>query len=287
MYIGQTIFDVTTRWKSHITTPRNLIGRAIQKYGSANFEFFEICTASAAADLNFLEEYFIKHYQSCGQLGYNLTSGGDASAGKFKLCVRRKMSESKRGKTHHITAINVVDVSTNQAYNFSSLKEACKKFGISRSSILKSCKSGLASKGYLFSYANQSGSKKINKFLHAQRLGNEPTSVEYNLPTSPRQPSKYETLKNSIIKLYNESNSSYVVAKELNLDKSHICRYLKKWGKLRSQNEAASNRNSSRYKIEESLIYDLKQQYALLKSFSKVSQKMGLSIKTVTRAIKG
>jgi hypothetical protein len=94
---------------------------------------------------------------------------------------------------------------------------------------------------------NQSGSTKSNNLEHAQRLGSETEKSEYNLPTSSRHLSKYVQLKEQIISLYLEHNSSYKVASILNLDKSHVCRWLKTWGKLNTQSQASTNRNNRRY----------------------------------------
>lgn len=98
-YVGQTIFCVETRWKSHISTPSNsAIHQAITKYGKDNFTFTELCCAKTEKDLNELEEYFIKLFNSYGNTGYNMTLGGDASSGKFTDEVRLKMSLAKLGK---------------------------------------------------------------------------------------------------------------------------------------------------------------------------------------------
>lgn len=96
---------------------------------------------------------------------------------------------------------------------------------------------------------NQSGSSRVKTQQHAQRLEDETTNVEYNSSTSPRLPSKYELLKPRILEMYLNFNSSPYIAKQLNLDKSQILRYLKKWGALRSISEAYSIRNKKRYRI--------------------------------------
>lgn len=236
-YVGQTIFSVDVRWKSHISSDKSVVSKAIKKYGLENFEFIELCSAKTEIDLNELESYFIKLYDSAGLNGYNLTLGGDASCGKFTKEVRLKMRMAKLGKKRK-------DI-----------------------------------------HANQSGSSK-EIFEHAQRLEGETENVN-NPSTSSRQPcvSKYELNKEEIISLYNENKSSYFIAKKLNLDKSHICRYLKKWEVLKSQSKAASIRNTTRYEISEFLKNKILERYRETKNISRVSRELGISRKTVYRVL--
>lgn len=101
---------------------------------------------------------------------------------------------------------------------------------------------------------NQSGSSRVKTQQHAQRLGTETAKAECNVPTSPRYPSKYENLKDEIIKMYDNFNSSYEIAEALNLDKSHTLRYLKKWGKARTMSQAYTIRNKKRYQLSQDII---------------------------------
>lgn len=100
-YIGQTTVSVQARWKYHIKCGArySAIHHAIVKYGPDKFLFIELCSARNEEDLNFLEEYFIKLYDSCNS-GYNLTYGGDASRGKFTPEVREKIRKSKLGNKY-------------------------------------------------------------------------------------------------------------------------------------------------------------------------------------------
>lgn len=241
-YVGQTIFCVSTRWKSHIIDKSDsLIHLAIEKHGVHNFIFEELCSAYNQTDLNYLEEHFIQYHKSYGPYGYNRTFGGNASTGKFTDEVRLKMRMVKLGKE----------------------RDFYKKRTIIQ--------------------VNQSGSVKVKEITHAQRLDGEPVLTDYNPSTSPRQPSKYESLKEEIIRIYNESNSSYVVANKFDLDKSHVCRYLKKWGVMRNQAQAASNRNNNRYKLDEKLVQSIKTEYEKDNNLSRVSRDLNVSIKTVRR----
>lgn len=71
---------------------------------------------------------------------------------------------------------------------------------------------------------NQSGSSKIKKFEHAQRLEGEPANAEYNPSTSSRYPSKYLAQKEKIINLYNTLKASNKVARALNISEKTVTR---------------------------------------------------------------
>lgn len=239
-YIGQTIFPVEIRWKAHYkaNSLSSALHSAIHKYGLENFTFEEICSAKNEDDLNFLEEYLIKYYNSYGNNGYNKTYGGDASSGKFTPEVREKMRLAKLGKKRGHYKVN------------------------------------------------QSGSLETKESRHAQRLGDELAKANCNSPTSSRQPSKYEQLKEEIIKIYNESNSSHIVSEKLNLDKSMIISYLKKWEIAKNQSEAASQRNINRYLIDEEIKNLILVKYSLCNNKVQVAKELNISRKLVYRVLK-
>lgn len=82
MYIGQTTKPLRTRINRHFLNARNKISHplynSINKYGKEYFiiEILEI--AGSLEELNFLEKYYIKHYDTLNiNLGYNLKEGGN------------------------------------------------------------------------------------------------------------------------------------------------------------------------------------------------------------------
>lgn len=77
IYIGQTVQKLNKRWGDHCAKGSGCkaLSRAIKKYGKANFKVEEICSALNLNDLNYLENYFIKYYNSFGKNGYNLSLG--------------------------------------------------------------------------------------------------------------------------------------------------------------------------------------------------------------------
>lgn len=243
-YVGQTIFNVETRWASHINryNQDSAISKAIHKYGVNNFSFDEVLTCFDQTALDNAEKYFISYYNTTGRNGYNKTFGGRKMT--FTPEIRKKMSEKKKGNTI-------------------------------RADYLK---------------ANQSGSNNLKKLLHAQRLEGETVILtEYNPSTSPQHPliqSKYELQKEEILRLYNITNSSHKVAKILDLDHSNIQRWLKKWDKLNTKSYSAKIRQKNRHTLDINFVIQCKNLYSEVKNYSEVSRILGISRKTVTRAIK-
>lgn len=288
-YVGQTLFLVEDRWTAHIQGTQihsSAIQQAIQKYGVENFIFQEIFSCSDEQELNAKEVYFINFFNTFGKQGYNKTSGGDSSSMKFSDEVRKKMSNAKLGKPSNNKTRSIVAISSSHSFYFQSIKDASIELNVPRANVNRSIKTGIKANGYNFLDANQNGSTETKKSVHVQRLDGEPTiMVEYNPSTSSRQPSKYEIQKEEIIRLYNETNSSYKVAAQLNLDKSHIMRYLKKWGVARTQSQAYTIRNKNRYKLDSSFIQQVQSLFKDGINKSKISKILNVNEKTVYRAL--
>lgn len=81
IYIGQTIRNIEERFREHKKVIRNnYINRAIKKYGEKYFSIVEIDSADCQDELNYLEKYWIKFYNSQNkQYGYNIMDGGDGA----------------------------------------------------------------------------------------------------------------------------------------------------------------------------------------------------------------
>ena len=79
VYIGQTRMSVEARFKKHLSLQDSnknmLIYKAIKKYGKSNF-YVEIIEETLVDNLNDLEEFYIKKYDSFNN-GYNLCRGGN------------------------------------------------------------------------------------------------------------------------------------------------------------------------------------------------------------------
>jgi len=86
IYIGQTRNSLNSRWSCHIRDSKYAstgIDSAIRKYGKENFKVEVLDdTASSLEELNNLEIYYIKLYNSTNnKIGYNQTTGGGGISG--------------------------------------------------------------------------------------------------------------------------------------------------------------------------------------------------------------
>ena len=76
-YIGQSN-NIQRRFKEHIYKNELAIEKAIHKYGFENFTF-EILEECQIEDLDRLEKYYIKKYNTYKDYGYNCNEGGGVS----------------------------------------------------------------------------------------------------------------------------------------------------------------------------------------------------------------
>ena len=89
VYIGQTTQGSKTRFKQHLkllkTNSKQLIHKAIKKYGKEHFYFEVLEKDISVENLDEREEYWIKYFDSVN-FGYNLCWGGKQSRkiSKFK-----------------------------------------------------------------------------------------------------------------------------------------------------------------------------------------------------------
>lgn len=111
IYVGKTN-NPHTRWLQHqnlgrILKSKQLIHKAIGKYGCNNFTFFIIENLPTEEDSLEAEIWWIAYFNSVGARLYNLTIGGDGASGGNKNHnygkhlsedVKRKISESRIGK---------------------------------------------------------------------------------------------------------------------------------------------------------------------------------------------
>ena len=82
IYIEKTCRSITIRWQEHCSKANQkdkfYFHNAISKYGKENFIVEEIERTNDENEINFLEQKWIKFYNSNNKnKGYNLTNGGD------------------------------------------------------------------------------------------------------------------------------------------------------------------------------------------------------------------
>lgn len=193
IYIGITIKTLEHRKRIHIRdskTKDTYFYRALRKYGEDNFEWEIIDTAETKEELEELEKYYIKLYDSFDnkEKGYNTTSGGyslyeiteeekqkrskrvkgknnpmygveSPMKGKtFTKEHRRKISNALKGSyrphvigSNNPSAKQVINLDTGEV--FGTLSEASKKYNISRQAIGKVCNGhSQTAKGYRWAF---------------------------------------------------------------------------------------------------------------------------------------
>ncbi len=98
IYIGQTINTVDTRFSQHCRQKSSVLSKAINKYGKTNFIIEVLEIVQTRDELDYLERYYIKYYNSISPFGYNLEGGGSLKK-EISLETRKKQSLSHLGKS--------------------------------------------------------------------------------------------------------------------------------------------------------------------------------------------
>lgn len=103
VYIGITSQDPEQRWHGGSNySGQSYLYNAIKKYGWDSFKHVIIREGLTEEEAKIAERKLIKHYDSRNRSkGYNITPGGDISPMK-DLAVRKKSSESHKGKKQSI-----------------------------------------------------------------------------------------------------------------------------------------------------------------------------------------
>ena len=109
-YVGKTVRPLELRWSEHC---QRAIGgssfplhRAILKYGAQAFECIVLAETENLPELNAIEVEQIKTHKTKVPNGYNLTDGGDGSAGYIRSReTRARMSAARNGKKNSPEAI--------------------------------------------------------------------------------------------------------------------------------------------------------------------------------------
>lgn len=78
-YIGQTIQSLRKRMKAHFNYKfaNSLIDREIARYGKANFKIYIVKRCTSVEELNTLECFYIKKFNTLIPNGYNVELGGN------------------------------------------------------------------------------------------------------------------------------------------------------------------------------------------------------------------
>ena len=142
-YVGQTIKPIEKRLKEHVKAAfvenrKAIICSAIRKYGKDNFSIVCLQDNILVDDLDVTEQYWIKHYDTFGDNGYNATTGGNqcriSDETKLKISAaltgipkseeaKKNMSEAQKGKTG---ALNSFYGKTHSEETIEKIKETLK-----------------------------------------------------------------------------------------------------------------------------------------------------------------
>jgi group I intron endonuclease len=97
-YVGQTSYKKEVRWRQHRyeKSGSSFLRNAIKKYGEENFTIETIKECSSQEELDKMEEFYIKEFNTLAPNGYNLTTGGVAP--KHSEITKEKMSRTRKGK---------------------------------------------------------------------------------------------------------------------------------------------------------------------------------------------
>lgn len=139
VYIGQTVVDLSARWRQHVRAKDNAkIHRAIRKYGASVFTVEPIDVACSIEELNQKEKFWIQKFDSIKQ-GYNMTEGGRSGAVDLKRTdeTKRRIAEAITGGKHwHAKKVRNVD--TGEI--FDTVSAAASKYNTEKSNIIGCCK---------------------------------------------------------------------------------------------------------------------------------------------------
>lgn len=205
-YIGLTTTNLKTRMKNHFREKKH-ISNVLKKY-KEHCVVEEICSTTNLIDLNYLETYFINHYNTFYPNGYNHTKGGD-SKGSISEVTRQKLINSHLGqvsknkgkiKSHNEIYNNskkqiliATNLKNQKQKIFFTYQSEVELYGFNVQSVTQQLKGKRKHVNYWFfekfNNANQSGSKEEIS-LHAQRLEDETENVN-NSSTSPEIPNNY------------------------------------------------------------------------------------------------
>lgn len=155
IYIGQSV-NIEGRCRSHRRKyhfNNSLLYRAMNKYGINNFTF-ETIDKCRKEELNDKEMYWIKHYESNGINGYNITSGGSRANNYFIKLNKLIFNEI-------IECLNKHELTQG---------EIAKKFNISTGTV-SSINTGKAHYDENLSYPIRKKIKKAIKFNHCKDCG--------------------------------------------------------------------------------------------------------------------
>lgn len=121
VYIGQTIRSIQIRWNEHIRYLKNgyhknlHLQSAWNFYGSDIWKIEELGTAQTQNELNDLELYYIKSYNSIDRnYGYNIIDS--RAIGSMPLETRQRISSARKGIVFSDETKKRMSIATKEKY---------------------------------------------------------------------------------------------------------------------------------------------------------------------------
>ena len=163
-YVGITR-HIKIRIHEHIRYSKNnykvsmYLHKAIKKYGLESFNIRILKTAKNYDKLNIYEKKFITQFKSNNSnLGYNLTSGGNAGIPN-DITITKKINSSQKIK------VGQYDLSGKLINIYNSIMEASRSLNIPDNDIHRCCKKKWSRKGFMFYKSNINIPKKIDPMV--------------------------------------------------------------------------------------------------------------------------
>lgn len=233
-YVGQTTKTIKERLKGHFSDKKtnSYLHRAMQKYGIENFNIKELFIAFNQDSLNYFETFFINYYSTLRPSGYNLRNGGQ-QGGTHAEETKLKIGKAHKGKNFNedyrnkiskakgFTSIIAVNLTTGEAIEFERTRQL-PIAGFNRGIVFDICNGKRKKhKNHTFYYssdyhANQSGSSKVKKFEHAQRIVGETVNRDKFKKRLTQLEIDY------IIEQVNKGKNKYNLALEMNISRRTI-----------------------------------------------------------------
>lgn len=174
LYVGQAK-NLSKRIHSHRTTfnhggnKRMILYKAMLKYGIENFqiELIEEFEEYNPRQLDALEKYYIKYYNSKAPYGYNQTDGGDGGILGYKMTDEQKQVISQNSKNTARDGrytMYCYNINTKETTTYLNCEEASEVLNINGDCIRGAlCYKRLVNNTYLF-YKNESDLQELLEF---------------------------------------------------------------------------------------------------------------------------
>ena len=173
IYIGQTINSIDKRLKKHLsqvncTNICSALYSAFKKYGKENFIIEIVINGEySKEELNQLEMFYIKKFNSLSPNGYNLQSGGNS----FMVVesVKKQISEKLKGREmtwKNKVSDGVKKLWQNKEYREKQILQKHKKRGKYREGIIKPFRINLDNELINKMYSNGDTIYKIAKYFN-------------------------------------------------------------------------------------------------------------------------